>query len=82
MSLQDTLDTMKEEFESGLPPEIRATMHKATDDLAKSGIMEQVLKPGTPIPVFSLPDERDNEVSPQDLLARGPLVITFYRGIW
>jgi len=32
--------------------------------------------------VFALPDPDGKLVSSQDLLARGPLVLTFYRGAW
>lgn len=82
MNLQDTLNSMKEKFESNLPPEIKAEMHRATDDLATSGIMDKVLKPGDRMPDFTLTDEQDNEVSSHDLLGKGPTVISFYRGVW
>lgn len=82
MSLQDTLNALKEELESALPPEIRTMMHKATDELAHSGIMEKVIQPGSTMPEFILPDERGNAVSSTALLQRGPLVVSFYRGVW
>ena len=82
MKLQNTLDTMKETFESDLPPEIKAAMHKATDDLATSGIMEQVLQPGEQVPTFTLLDHQENEVSSEYLLKTGPVVVSFYRGSW
>lgn len=53
MHLQDTLDTMRAKYESNLPPEIVSTMHRATDELLHSGIMESVLKTGDPAPQFS-----------------------------
>ncbi len=82
MKLQDTLNSMKEKFEAGLPPEIKAVMHKATDDLAQSGIMDKVLQPGEKMVHFSLPDEQENTVNSRDLLTSGHLVISFYRGVW
>ena len=82
MNLQDTLDSMKEKFEAGLPPEVKALMHKATDDLAQSGVMEKVLQPGMEMAHFSLADEEGNWVNSQDLVAKGPLVVSFYRGVW
>lgn len=82
MKLQDTLNAMKEKFEAGLPPEIKSVMHAATDDLARSGIMDNVLQPGTKMPHFSLPDEEGNPIVSQNLLAKGPLVVSFYRGVW
>ncbi len=82
MKLQDKLDAMREKSKSNLPPETVAAMHKATEELAQSGIMERILRPGDEIPHFTLPDEHENEISSEELLKKGPLVVTFYRGTW
>ena len=82
MSLQDKLDNRRKKFESSAPPEKLAIMHRATNDLLHSGIMEQVLKAGDQAPDFSLPDEHGNLVESQELLRKGPLVVSFYRGAW
>ena len=37
---------------------------------------------GQQVPAFELPDAEGNLVSSADLLAKGPLVVTFYRGSW
>ena len=34
------------------------------------------------LPAFELPDTEGSIVRSADLLARGPLVVTFYRGLW
>ena len=44
MSLQDKLDEQRKQFESSAPPEALTIMHRATDDLLHSGIMEHILK--------------------------------------
>ena len=82
MSLQDKLDEYKAEFESSLPPEALAIMHRATDDLRHSGIMERVLKIGDHAPEFALPNAQGQIVSSAKLLEKGPLVVSFYRGVW
>ena len=82
MSLQDSLNAIKENSKSRLPLETRESMQKATAAMATSGIMEKVLKPGEELPQFSLPDEHENEVSSKTLLSKGPLVVSFYRGVW
>jgi len=41
-----------------------------------------VLKVGGRAPDFALPDGDGRIVSSKDLLGRGPLVVTFYRGRW
>ena len=82
MSLQSKLDKMREQFESSAPAEALAAMHQATNDLLASDIMDGVLNVGDRAPDFSLADQDDNLVNTTDLLADGPLVISFYRGVW
>lgn len=82
MNLQNKLDKIKKEFEAGAPPEALAIMHRATDDLLNSGIMERTLKAGDPAPGFTLPNEQGQMVDSSELLRRGPLVLSFYRGVW
>ena len=82
MGLQDKLDDRRKNFESSAPPEKLAIMHRATNDLRLSGIMERVLKTGDRAPNFSLPDENGNLVGSLELLKKGPLVVSFYRGAW
>jgi len=59
-----------------------AVMHRVTDELIASGQAGRALHAGDRAPVFALPDPDGKLVSSQDLLARGPLVLTFYRGAW
>jgi len=83
MSLQDRLDALKAEFEARMaPPEVVAVMHRVTDELIASGQAERALKAGDRAPTIMLPDPEGKPVSSQDLLAKGPLVVTFYRGVW
>jgi len=83
MSLQDKLDAIKADFEGNkAPPHIVAIMHKATADLIASGQAERALKAGAKAPSFALPDVHGAMVKSADLLQKGPLVLTFYRGVW
>ncbi len=82
MRLQDKLDERRKQFESSALPEALAIMHRATDDLANSGILDRVLKVGDRAPEFTLPDEHGRLVSSSELLGNGPLIVSFYRGVW
>ncbi len=87
MTLQSRLDAFKVDFEAGKPPynvpySVIETMHRATAELVASGAAQGALKAGDKLPDFSLSDPYGNTVSSTDLLARGPLVISFYRGVW
>jgi len=57
-------------------------MHRATDELIASGAGERALKAGDRAPEFALKDANGREVASRELLAKGPLVVTFYRGVW
>lgn len=87
MTLQAKLDAFKADFVAGKPPynapaPVHALMHRATTELIASGQAERALKAGDVAPVFSLPDVQGNLVSSTELLARGALVVSFYRGVW
>ena len=83
MSLQDKFDAFKADFEGRkAPANVVEIMHKATADLIASGQADRALKTGGRAPKFTLPDTHGRLVSSADLLARAPLVLTFYRGIW
>ncbi len=83
MSLQDKLDAFKADFEGRkAPANVVAIMHKATADLVASGQADRALKAGGRAPKFTLTDAHGKLVSSADLLTRGPLVLTFYRGVW
>ncbi len=83
MSLQDKLDAFRADFEGNrAPPQVVAVMHKATADLIASGQAERALKAGAKAPEFALPDAHGATVRSADLLKKGPLVLTFYRGVW
>ncbi len=87
MTLQDKLDAFKADFEAGKPPysvprSVIETMHRATAELIASGASAGALKAGDKAPSFTLADTEGALVSSADLLARGPLVVSFYRGVW
>src|SRR5271169_6201781 len=83
MSLQDKLDAFKADFEGKkAPPHVVAIMHKATADLIATGQADRALKAGATAPKFELPDAHGKMVKSTELLAKGPLVVTFYRGVW
>jgi len=87
MSLQDRLDALKADFEGGkfpLKPSAGQldAMHRATVELIASGQAQRALKAGDKAPDFVLDDPDGNPVSSRDLLAKGPLAVSFNRGVW
>jgi len=82
MSLKAELDALRLNGESRRSPEVVADMHRAVDELRASGAAERVLKIGDKMPEFALPNANEQIVESKALLAKGPLVLTFYRGRW
>ena len=81
MALEEKLAAIREMAKSHQSPEVRAVMHRATENLRASGIMNGVAKVGAPAPDFTLPQSGE-PVSLAALRARGPVVLSFYRGRW
>ena len=87
LALQDRLDAFKADFVGGKlafkPTKERLVlMERATRELIESGQAQRAKKAGDRAPEFSLQDAAGNPVSSRDLLAKGPLVLSFYRGVW
>src|SRR5208282_666103 len=81
-TLAERLDTIRQGADKRIPPDKRAIMHRATDDLRASGIMDGVIKVGNRLPAFALKNAYGQEVRSSELLAKGPLVLTVFRGSW
>lgn len=87
MSVQATMDAFIANVKAGntpykIPPEVFRTMERATAELVASGLAKKALKVGDKAPGFALLDSDGKLVSSASLLAQGPLVVTFYRGVW
>ena len=82
MSLKEKLDAYKAGMVKKAPKEALEIMHRATEDLRNSAIMDGVVNVGDPAPGFELQNAAGDVIRLQDLLSAGPLVVSFYRGKW
>jgi peroxiredoxin len=86
-SLQARLDALRADLEAGKPPynvpiSVVEAMHRATAELKASGQVERAMKVGDTAPAFRLKDSEGHVVSSSELLETGPLIVSFYRGVW
>ena len=81
-TLTEKLNEIREGAKQRIPEKVRAIMGKATNELRVSGIMDRALKDGDSLPSFELPNRNGEMFSSAELLQRGNLVLTFYRGVW
>lgn len=82
MSLEDELAKVRAAGASRIPDDIRAIMGKATQDLRETGIVDRAIKVGDALPPFELSDVHGSMVSSQNLLEKGAVVLTVFRGHW
>ncbi len=82
MSLQEKLDEITAQTRSLVQAERLAAVERAIGELLSTGIESRLLQPGAAAPPFALPDVNGKLVRSQDLLALGPLVLSFFRGRW
>jgi len=80
--LEERLARIREGAAKRIPAEALAQMHGATQALVGSRLHEGTLGEGDSAPDFELPGAEGDLVSLASLLARGPAVITFFRGHW
>ena len=82
MTLTEKLDATRAASAGRLPAATAAIMKRATDDLRTSGILQKVVAVGQRVPEFAATSHDGRQVSAHELLAHGPLVVSFFRGAW
>ena len=81
--LQDKLDRITAQTRTLVQPERLAVSENATAALFATGIENGILPVGSLAPTFALEDAATGQtVRSSDLLALGPLVVSFFRGRW
>ncbi|HCU88667.1 MAG TPA: hypothetical protein DGR97_01905 [Gammaproteobacteria bacterium] len=82
MNLAGKLNGIRDAASKRIPTEKLSIMHRRTEELRASGIMDHVISPGDQLPPFALPNQNSKIVNSTDLLSSGALVITVFRGHW
>lgn len=82
MSLKQKLEAIHKASASRIPPDKREIMERATNDLRNSGILANVASVGQQAPHFAGTAHDGRTIAFGDLLGRGPVVLSFFRGHW
>ena len=84
--MSTTLSQQLEEYLAGwmqrVPADRRAGMERHITHLSESGIGRQAKQVGDQAPNIVLPDVHGQPFEVTRLLAKGPVIVTFYRGGW
>jgi peroxiredoxin len=76
------LEEFREKSARSAPPDVIRAYEQWIEEARKSGVLETALKVGDRAPDFELPGATGKTVKLSELLARGPVVVTWYRGGW
>jgi peroxiredoxin len=82
MTLKQELDSFSAGFAEHMPGDILQRLQASIDEVRRTGLAEQALKAGDLAPEFALPNAEGRAVSLAELLQRGPVIVSFYRGAW
>ena len=80
--LEQFLTEQREKSAAKAPPEVLATLKQGIADMMASWAAEKSPQEGQKAPDFTLPNVRGEQVQLSGLLAKGPVVLAFYRGGW
>ena len=80
--LQTQLEARTAESRATMPAEVQKLLAGGVEAVRQSGLVEKAPKVGDQAKPFALPDAQGNRVRLAELLERGPVVLTWYRGGW
>ena len=80
--LRKLIDDFQTEMFPKLPKPVLEPLMRGIDDLVLAGIDRAALRVGDRAPDFELPDANGTPVRLSRLLPSGPVVLSFYRGVW
>lgn len=82
MSLADQISIVLTDFGATAPDEIKRPINSANEYIQKNFQHEKSIQVGAKLPEFNLRNAVNTDVSSNELLFQGPLLISFYRGEW
>ncbi|CAL5866138.1 uncharacterized protein PFLUO_LOCUS345 [Penicillium psychrofluorescens] len=82
MALSKELSTTYTQFLETAPKELSSVITKTVADFKNTYDPAKAIQPGSAFPQFQLSDATGNKLTLNDLLAKGPFLVSFYRGEW
>ena len=82
MSLKAQIDAYNVQKDAKLPADVLALMNTTNEELIAQHIKDNALQVGQKVENFSLVNHKGENIEFADLLKKGPVIISFYRGGW
>ncbi|MBP58579.1 MULTISPECIES: peroxiredoxin-like family protein [Idiomarina] len=81
-TLQKKLDSFADKIMPNIPADAKAIIRSCNEELNAELPTRDMIKVGDKLPSFSLKNQSGRTVNSDELLRGGPLVISFFRGVW
>lgn len=81
-TLQAKLDAKKSQWAENATDDTKTIYDDGIAKVKATGVLGTMKNVGDTAPAFALPNAVGAQVSSADLLAKGPIVVVFYRGAW
>lgn len=81
-TLASQLSAIAEGINQNAPAPVASSIKESIAGLKATFDKSAAIQVGDSLPAFKLPNALGNEVASESLLAKGPVLITFYRGDW
>lgn len=82
MSIREEAQATWDALQKQLPEDMVTNLNAGWNDIVAGKVKSECVNVGQKAPDFSLFSAANKTVSLKDELTRGPVVLTFYRGIW
>lgn len=81
-SLQAKLDARKAQWAQKADQTTKVIYNDGIAKIKAAGVLDNMKNVGDTAPSFTLPNALGQDVASEDLLAKGPIIVVFYRGAW
>jgi len=81
-NLQHDIQDIIQNFRDTLPSEVNSMIEQGAGEISSLSIIENALKVGDSVKDFTLNDRQGTPKQLSTYLKNGPVVLTFYRGVW
>lgn len=76
------LNGMRESFNATAPADVKEAFERGVREVDALGLVKSSVQVGQKAPDFALPNASGGTTKLSEMLAQGPVVVTFYRGGW
>ncbi|MBB1138674.1 peroxiredoxin-like family protein [Myroides sp. WP-1] len=81
-TLAQQIDELNKNLTQQVPPEVLTSFGQSIEDVKKLQLEDHCIKVGDTFPNFQLKNTTNQVIELNDLLQKGPAIISFFRGSW